>query len=53
MREGSLRLRSLPQLKQQGEIRAFWGRLSWEGDLEAQRLDPGLAFGDPEHGERR
>lgn len=33
-----LGLRTLVRLQQQGEIRAFRGRLRWEGDLEAQRL---------------
>ena len=48
-----LGLRTLVRLQQQGEIRSFRGRLSWEGDLEAQRLNPGLASADPEQGERR
>ncbi|WP_255144089.1 type II toxin-antitoxin system VapB family antitoxin [Synechococcus sp. EJ6-Ellesmere] len=34
-----LGLRTLVKLQQQAQIRAFRGRLSWEGDLEAQRLD--------------
>ena len=34
-----LGLRTLVRLQQQGEIRSFRGRLRWEGDLEAQRLD--------------
>ena len=34
-----LALRTLVKLQQQGEIRAFRGRLAWEGDLETQRLD--------------
>ena len=34
-----LGLRTLVKLQQQTEIRAFRGRLQWEGDLEAQRLD--------------
>ena len=34
-----LALRTLVNLQQQGEIRAFRGRLAWEGDLETQRLD--------------
>ena len=34
-----LGLRTLVRLQQQGEIRYFRGRLRWEGDLEAQRLD--------------
>ena len=33
-----LALRTLVKLQQQGEIRAFRGRLAWEGDLETQRL---------------
>ncbi len=38
-----LGLRTLVKLQQQTEIRAFRGRLAWEGDQEAQRLD-----GEPE-----
>ena len=34
-----LALRTLVKLQQQAEIRAFRGRLAWEGDLETQRLD--------------
>jgi Arc/MetJ family transcription regulator len=34
-----LGLRTLVKLQQQAGIRAFRGRLRWEGDLEAQRLD--------------
>jgi Arc/MetJ family transcription regulator len=34
-----LGLRTLVKLQQQAEIRSFRGRLAWEGDLEAQRLD--------------
>jgi len=34
-----LGLRTLVRLQQQGEIRSFRGRLRWDGDLEAQRLD--------------
>jgi len=34
-----LGLRTLVKLQQQAEIRGFRGRLAWEGDLEAQRLD--------------
>ena len=33
-----LGLRTLVKLQQQAWIRAFRGRLGWEGDLEAQRL---------------
>ena len=38
-----LGLRALVKLQQQAEIRAFCGRLNWDGDLESQRLD-----GEPE-----
>jgi Arc/MetJ family transcription regulator len=34
-----LGLRTLVKLQQQGEIRSFRGRLRWEADLDAQRLD--------------
>ncbi len=34
-----LGLRTLVKLQQQAEIRAFRGRLQWEGDLEFSRLD--------------
>ncbi|MCH9715349.1 MAG: type II toxin-antitoxin system VapB family antitoxin [Cyanobacteria bacterium] len=34
-----LGLRTLVKLQQQAEIRAFRGRLHWEGDLEFSRLD--------------
>jgi Arc/MetJ family transcription regulator len=34
-----LGLRTLVKLQQQVGIRAFRGRLAWEGDLESQRLD--------------
>ena len=34
-----LGLRALVKLQQQAEIRAFRGRLNWDGDLESQRLD--------------
>ena len=34
-----LGLRALVRLQQQAAIRGFRGRLPWEGDLEAQRLD--------------
>ncbi len=49
----ALSLPTLLQLEQQGEIRAFRGRLRWEGDLEAQRLDSSSASAVPEHGGRR
>jgi Arc/MetJ family transcription regulator len=42
-----LGLRTLVRLRQQGEIRAFRGRLSWDGDLEAQRLDADSETCDP------
>jgi Arc/MetJ family transcription regulator len=42
-----LGLRTLVRLQQQGEIRAFRGRLRWEGDLEKQRLDADPETGDP------
>lgn len=42
-----LGLRTLVRLQQQGEIRAFRGRLRWDGDLEAQRLDPDPETCDP------
>ena len=34
-----LGLRTLLRLRRQEEIRRFRGKLSWEGDLEAMRLD--------------
>jgi Arc/MetJ family transcription regulator len=34
-----LGLRTLVKLQQQAQIRAFRGRLAWDGDLDAQRLD--------------
>ena len=48
-----LGLRALVKLKQQEGLRAFRGKLRWDGDLEALRLDsaaplPGV---DPEEGE--
>ena len=42
-----LGLRTLVKLQQQTEIRAFRGRLAWEGDLEAQRLDEEPAAKQP------
>jgi Arc/MetJ family transcription regulator len=47
-----LGLRALVKIKQQEGLRAFRGKLRWEGDLEALRLDaasplPGV---DPEEG---
>lgn len=34
-----LGLRTLLRLRQQAEIRRFRGKLSWQGDLDAMRLD--------------
>ena len=34
-----LGLRTLLRLRQQAEIRKFHGKLPWEGDLNAMRLD--------------
>jgi Arc/MetJ family transcription regulator len=34
-----LGLRTLLRLKRQEKIRQFRGRLAWEGDLEAMRVD--------------
>ena len=34
-----LGLKTLLQLRQQAGIRAFRGKLQWEGDLEAMRTD--------------
>lgn len=34
-----LGLRTLVRLRRQREIRRFRGRLHWEGDLDAMRLD--------------
>lgn len=42
-----LALRTLVRLQEQGEIRSFRGRLRWEGDLEAQRLDTDQQTMDP------
>ena len=42
-----LGLRTLDRLQQQGEIRSFRGRLHWEGELEAQRLDTDQQAVDP------
>ena len=42
-----LGLRTLVKLQQQTEIRTFRGRLAWEGDLEAQRLDEEPAAKQP------
>lgn len=34
-----LGLKTLLKLRQQGEVRRLRGQLSWDGDLDAQRLD--------------
>ncbi len=34
-----LGLRTLLQLRRQAEIRAYRGKLSWDGDLDAMRTD--------------
>ena len=34
-----LGLRTLLRLRQQEEIRRFRGKLAWEGDLDAMRMD--------------
>jgi Arc/MetJ family transcription regulator len=48
-----LGLRTLVMLKQQEGLRAFRGKLHWEGDLEALRLDgPGSGV-DPDAGAGR
>jgi Arc/MetJ family transcription regulator len=47
-----LGLRTLVRLQQQGEIRSFRGRLRWEGDLEAQRLDAEQESAEPKEQER-
>jgi Arc/MetJ family transcription regulator len=39
-------LRTLVKLEQQKQIKAFRGRLAWEGDLDRQRQDQ-----LPDHGE--
>ena len=43
-----LGLRTLVRLQQQAAIRSFRGRLQWEGDLEAQRLDADPESTEPE-----
>jgi Arc/MetJ family transcription regulator len=35
-----LGLKKLLELKRQEQIKAFKGKLKWEGDLNAQRIDP-------------
>lgn len=35
-----LGLRTLVRLQRQAEIRQFRGKLVWDGDLDAMRLDP-------------
>ena len=34
-----LGLRTLLRLRRQGEIRRFRGKLTWQGDLDAMRMD--------------
>lgn len=36
-----LSLRTLLQLRRQGEVRKFRGKLPWDGDLDAMRTDAG------------
>jgi hypothetical protein len=40
-----LGLRMLVKLKQQQGIRAYRGKLAWQGDLEEMRLDQAVASG--------
>jgi Arc/MetJ family transcription regulator len=42
-----LGLRTLVNLDQQKRIKAFRGRLPWDGDLESQRLDQAAAPRQP------
>ena len=42
-----LGLRTLVNLDQQKRIKAFRGRLPWDGDLESQRLDQTAAPRQP------
>ena len=42
-----LGLRTLVNLDQQKRIKAFRGRLPWDGDLESQRLDQTVAPRQP------
>jgi Arc/MetJ family transcription regulator len=35
-----LALKTLIQLKQQTQIKAYRGKLQWDGDLESMRTDP-------------
>ena len=42
-----LGLRTLVKLDQQKRIKAFRGRLPWDGDLESQRLDQTAAPRQP------
>ncbi|WP_216899981.1 type II toxin-antitoxin system VapB family antitoxin [Synechococcus sp. CCY 9618] len=48
-----LGLRTLVELKQQEGLRAFRGKLRWEGDLEALRLDRSDGSKSPLGGEGR
>lgn len=43
-----LGLRKLLELKRQEQIKAFKGKLKWEGDLNAQRMDQADARGESE-----
>ena len=40
-------LRTLVKLEQQKQIKAFRGRLAWEGDLESMRRDKAAAGAEP------
>ena len=40
-------LRTLVKLEQQKQIKAFRGRLAWEGDLESMRRDEAAAGAEP------
>jgi Arc/MetJ family transcription regulator len=34
-----LALKELLRLKRQGDLRRLWGKVDWQGDLDAMRLD--------------
>ena len=40
-------LRTLVKLEQQKRIKAFRGRLAWQGDLEAMRQDENAPVAEP------
>ena len=40
-------LRTLVKLEQQKRIKAFRGRLAWEGDLDSMRRDQAAAGAEP------